>query len=825
MGFFSDLRTNLRAAAKNLLQTESVSASSSKRAPETVTDPYRAPDLGPWRHRETEDMPSRWGGRAQPGPAGKPYSAIKPFIRSTSDWNVGDDDAAWALAEQGQLQVAVELCEAIESDGVCSGLLTTRSAGLLRLQLNITGDEDLVNDLAGDSAGNQFNSGLFWRMFPIDTLERIIRFGILLGAGVGYFVQGENDPCPVLHAVEHQYLITRRGTDGYARLYYRTLEGEVEVVPGDGRWFVFAPKGLDRFWLYGAWRPVGKFWLAKNAAVDQRMTWGQKLARGVMWVTAPNSSTRQERDGVVEFLAAAIAPPVMAMLEGWSLNVVDVQGQGFAVWKDAKEDANAEIRMALTGQLATSGAQSLGLGDGKIFADIKQSFIDNDAEVLANAIHFYGLTPYAERKGLVAPWAKWDTTPPADKKLLGEAAKAAGDGLVALGSGLALHEPDVGKRPKIDLAEYLLSFGIPIETVSDTVDGEVVKVSGIDVMIEYQEGSIRTGRSASGTPWATVMDGAAYGYIVGTEGLDGEPSDAYVGPYKRSKVVFVLEQLDDFGAFDEYKFFLGFASLAHAQYVYRDLCRPELEGRWIELPASVVAGLVSGDESAITSSSTPENTTAKPQEQSEAADLSQRLIGADDVEAERLDEQNDPPTNEEAERLAEEMTQHGIDRCEHGRINECPKCGVERVRGVLIGPDGKPSGWKIAWRAIQRTESITAEAPKKYDHIDFTPPDGAREEAQRGLNWRKEHGRGGTEVGVARARDISNGKSLSPETVRRMKAFFDRHENGAGAGSKPGEGGFPSAWRIAWALWGGDAGYSWAKKVVRQMENADEKNS
>jgi HK97 family phage prohead protease len=113
----------------------------------------------------------------------------------------------------------------------------------------------------------------------------------------------------------------------------------------------------------------------------------------------------------------------------------------------------------------------------------------------------------------------------------------------------------------------------------------------------------------------------------------------------------------------------------------------------------------------------------------------------------------------------------------------------------------------------------------KYDHIDFKPPAGAREEAKRGLEWRSEHGRGGTAVGIARARDISNGKSMSPETVRRMKAFFDRHQSDkSGEGWSPGEDGYPSNGRIAHALWGGTPGYSWSKKVVRQMNAADERS-
>jgi hypothetical protein len=92
-------------------------------------------------------------------------------------------------------------------------------------------------------------------------------------------------------------------------------------------------------------------------------------------------------------------------------------------------------------------------------------------------------------------------------------------------------------------------------------------------------------------------------------------------------------------------------------------------------------------------------------------------------------------------------------------------------------------------------------------------------EAERGLEWRREYGRGGTEVGVARARDISNRATLSPDTVRRMKSYFARHEVDKQAeGFSPGEDGYPSAGRIAWALWGGDPGQAWANARVDEMD-------
>jgi hypothetical protein len=103
--------------------------------------------------------------------------------------------------------------------------------------------------------------------------------------------------------------------------------------------------------------------------------------------------------------------------------------------------------------------------------------------------------------------------------------------------------------------------------------------------------------------------------------------------------------------------------------------------------------------------------------------------------------------------------------------------------------------------------------------INTTPTDGMVSEAKKGLEWRKEHGRGGTMVGVARANQIVRKEKLSPRTVRRMKSFFARHEVDKRAeGFRPGEEGYPSAGRIAWALWGGDAGQSWSNKKVDQLD-------
>jgi hypothetical protein len=97
----------------------------------------------------------------------------------------------------------------------------------------------------------------------------------------------------------------------------------------------------------------------------------------------------------------------------------------------------------------------------------------------------------------------------------------------------------------------------------------------------------------------------------------------------------------------------------------------------------------------------------------------------------------------------------------------------------------------------------------------YTIPKGVQAEAKKALEWRKEHKRGGTPVGLNTARTLSKGGQIGIEKVRHIAKYFPRHEMDKKAkGWEPGEEGFPSRGRIAWALWGSDAGWRWAQSIV-----------
>ncbi len=142
----------------------------------------------------------------------------------------------------------------------------------------------------------------------------------------------------------------------------------------------------------------------------------------------------------------------------------------------------------------------------------------------------------------------------------------------------------------------------------------------------------------------------------------------------------------------------------------------------------------------------------------------------------------------------------------------CPSCSNEMF---IIGKTETFDSVQINKFISSYDNMIT----KALSDINTVPTDAMAAEARRGLEWRKEFNRGGTPVGVARARDLMNKDTLSISTVRRMHSFFSRHEvDKQGQGFSPGEEGYPSAGRIAWALWGGDPGQTWARAITNRIK-------
>ena len=129
-----------------------------------------------------------------------------------------------------------------------------------------------------------------------------------------------------------------------------------------------------------------------------------------------------------------------------------------------------------------------------------------------------------------------------------------------------------------------------------------------------------------------------------------------------------------------------------------------------------------------------------------------------------------------------------------------------------------------------------AAIPKKYEHIDFTPPKAVADAAKKGLELRQKaspSNRGGLTVseaseegigsGVQRAVNLKNRDTISPEVIKKMRGFLSRHRKNKSIAPENKDTPWNDKGYVSWLLWGGDPAVSWVDKIISQMEAADEK--
>ena len=104
-----------------------------------------------------------------------------------------------------------------------------------------------------------------------------------------------------------------------------------------------------------------------------------------------------------------------------------------------------------------------------------------------------------------------------------------------------------------------------------------IKLDGYDITIENPKGSVRSGVDDNGQPWEVTMNNT-YGYIRGTEGVDGDHIDVFLSDEPTSGNVFVVDQVDQMGIFDEHKVMYGFASEEEARAAYLANYSPGWQG-------------------------------------------------------------------------------------------------------------------------------------------------------------------------------------------------------------------------------------------------------
>ncbi len=381
-------------------------------------------------------------------------------------WTPRSANAAYTLAQTGDLSSAAQLCDAIRSDARVRGTLETRKNALFGCELEF--------DPAGHKSRSRSvikaldDEGEWWRMLPEPALAQIFLWGLLLNAGIGELewrreelLETDDEEKVILRDKRWLLLLHPKHPrnlrfDQQARIWQlMTQDGEIPITPGDGRWLMFSPFGANSLWQHGLYWPLALLWLSKTFS---DFDWGRRneaRGRSALIGMTPEGSSNEDRDKYAAQLAELRTKLGIAIPPGYDLKAVEFGPTDHQTFKARIDWADGGIATLILGQNLTAEPRIQTLAAPKTNDKVRQDYLENDAESFATCLQQHHLRPYANARfgnPELAPWPKWKTAPPEDLTQAAVTIKTASEALEKL----------LVRGVPVDWALFCERFNIPV---------------------------------------------------------------------------------------------------------------------------------------------------------------------------------------------------------------------------------------------------------------------------------------------------------------------------------------------------------------------------
>lgn len=377
-----------------------------------------------------------------------------------SGWTPDRVLAAISQAESGSLQQASDLADAMLTDARISGILDTRTHGLLGLPISFVGGApQAISDLEGTPG----EPGEWWKMFDEPELSKLLTNGLMLGVGLAQLV-----PLPKvlgqpsrfrMETWSSRWLSHNQHNSGRPSEWeVQTEEGIIPIVPGDGRWILFTPYGSRRPWASALYTKLAIPWLLKRFSLEDRANHSETLGSPIWVGTASQGSTEKQRSKFLSQLRSLGKSGKVVLPNGWDFNLRESTSKSWEIYTEQVKWANEEFAIGIAGQLVTTEGTS-GFSNGSIFENIKGDYIRLDGQRLSGCIREQGLEHwarlnYGQRKD--APWPQWATEKPLDLAVAADSIGKLGQSIKAMDEALAPH------GMKVDAKKLVDQHGIPV---------------------------------------------------------------------------------------------------------------------------------------------------------------------------------------------------------------------------------------------------------------------------------------------------------------------------------------------------------------------------
>ncbi len=367
---------------------------------------------------------------------------------------------ARAMADGGSLMELADLWETIKTDDRVTGVLSTRTHGMLGLPMEFKGgSKEACAALQGDTD----EPGEWWQMHDESELVKLLSWGLGLGVGLAQRIE-----LPRLVGQPHRYRIETWSPRWLQYYQYPfqgshwsvlTSDGLLPITPGDGQWILFTPYGTRRPWGEGLWNALVFPWLIKHFSQEDRANYSEVLGSPIRKGTTAAGATEGQRNKFLSQLRNVGKAGAFVLPKDWDLELVEATGKSYEIYDGAISDANEAIAIVLAGQVVTTEGTT-GFSSGDIHDAIKQDLIRFDAQRLATCLRAQSLEPWARwnyGSFSAAPWPEWDTAKPADTKEEADGLAALGDGITKLAAALKPHGLTV------DVDKIVALYDVPVK--------------------------------------------------------------------------------------------------------------------------------------------------------------------------------------------------------------------------------------------------------------------------------------------------------------------------------------------------------------------------
>ncbi len=370
-------------------------------------------------------------------------------------WYLADLEVAQAEADAGFLARACQLYRAMARDGMLSGLLSTRTSGLVRLPKRFYGrDARIVEDLRA----NNGSRSVFDEMCPPAELSALAADGDTIGVGVAELCPVPGRDYPVLIRLDPEFLqyVWNEG-----RWYYISRLARIPITPGDGRWVLHIPGGRIAPWRWGLWPALGRAFINKEHAIATRAGFIASVANPARVIEAPQGAAEQQRKAFFGHVARWGPNTILELPVGWKASLLELTGRAWEVFQREIDTCDQEYMVALAGQIVTTTGGA-GFQNSDIQRVIRSDLIKASAENLAYTANTQIIPQFAAgRYGVEAVDAgtciEWDTSLPKDLKAEADTLQSLANALEKLVAVLAASER------RLDIDALATRFGLPLE--------------------------------------------------------------------------------------------------------------------------------------------------------------------------------------------------------------------------------------------------------------------------------------------------------------------------------------------------------------------------